>query len=371
MKKIIDRALLVGLISIAAAPVAGPEIIYIVLVGVICGGFCYSFFESRVHAVLCTAVGIMGMASETFLFLLPLIVYEECSRLWSGSRRELVIPAAAAMAGALFCLLLPGRDFVAELAGEPLSAVFFAVLIGLGVYMSYVTSECSRLESGNLRLRDDGEEMKRLLIQKNELMRQRRESEIAVARLEERNRIAREIHDNVGHLLSRGILQIGAMQTVYSDEPFNSSLRQVGAVLDEAMTSIRKSVHDLHNESVDLRGEINRLAEQNGVYQVSLDYDMSANVPRKVKYAILSIITEAFENVRKHSDGTGVWITVMEHPAFYQLIFRDNGHPGPVRESGIGLHDMRSRVGELGGSISFDTGKGFKIFANIPKGWEE
>lgn len=71
--------------------------------------------------------------------------------------------------------------------------------------------------------------------------------------LRERNRIAREIHDNVGHMLSRSILQMGALITIHKEEPLHGQLAGVGETLNQAMNSIRESVHDLHDESIDLR----------------------------------------------------------------------------------------------------------------------
>lgn len=71
-----------------------------------------------------------------------------------------------------------------------------------------------------------------------------------LATLNERNRIAREIHDNVGHLLSRSLLQVGALQVVNRDETVRQGLDTMRDTLSGAMDSIRRSVHDLHDESV-------------------------------------------------------------------------------------------------------------------------
>lgn len=368
MQKIIDRALLILLMTIGTAPWAGNEIIYPVLVGIIYEGFCFSFFDRALHTILGAAACFAVLSSDLFAPLLILILYEAFGRLWLKDGRETPLAAATAVLSVVLCVTLPERNFIAVLGQYPFCAVLLAATAGVGIYLSYVSAGNVRLASQNFRIRDDSEEMRQLLVQKNELLRGSQDREIAMATLNERNRIAREIHDNVGHLLSRSILQMGALQAVYQEEPLASSLKQVSATLGESMDSIRKSVHKLHNESIDLQGAIQDLIARNDGYEVRLDYDMPSAVPRKVKYGVLSIVTEAFENVRRHSDGKRVWITVMEHPAFYQLIFRDDGHPGRIRESGIGLHNMRSRIEELGGGINFDTKKGFRIFANIPKG---
>ena len=62
--------------------------------------------------------------------------------------------------------------------------------------------------------------------QKNKELLEKQDYEIQVATLNERNRIAREIHDSVGHLLSRSILQLGALKAVHRQEPeLNAQLR--------------------------------------------------------------------------------------------------------------------------------------------------
>ena len=68
------------------------------------------------------------------------------------------------------------------------------------------------------RIKDDSEERTLLLAEKNKALQEKQNYEIYAATLRERNRIAREIHDNVGHLLSRTILLTGAAKTVNRDK---------------------------------------------------------------------------------------------------------------------------------------------------------
>ncbi len=371
MQRIFDRLILIALTAVFAAPLTGHKIIYLILLGIIYEGFSYSFFEWKIHFFMCAAAGILSVSDIIFAPFLIFMLYEALCRLWRGDKSELPVWGAAVFVNAALVFIMPDRDIIPFFSEYPISAALLAITVFICVYLSYVTSGNARLADLNMRLRDDGEETKRLLEMRNELMRRGHDNEIEMATLNERNRIAREIHDNVGHLLSRSILQLGALQTVYKEEPLASSLKQVEATLGESMDNIRRSVHRLHNESIDLQRAVKELIDANGGYAVQLDYDVSPDLPRGIKYAVLSIVTEAFENVRKHSDGTRIWITIMEHPAFYQLIFRDDGHPGAINESGIGLHNMRSRIEELGGSISFGAENGFRIFANIPKGQDK
>ena len=234
-----------------------------------------------------------------------------------------------------------------------------------------------------IRLRDTSTELNLVLQEKNKNLMEKQDYEIYLATLRERNRIAREIHDNVGHMLSRSILQMGALITIHKEEPLHGQLAGVGETLNQAMNSIRESVHDLHDESIDLRQSIAEATrEMKEHYQLTVDYDMSPEIPRNVKYCFITAVKEAMSNIAKHSDADKISVILREHPAFYQMTVEDNGtvgrkgQSGPLWEEevvrmdgkeGIGLSNMKERVQALGGTFRIHTEKGFVIFISIPK----
>ncbi len=149
---------------------------------------------------------------------------------------------------------------------------------------------------------------------KNKNLMEKQDYEIYLATLRERNRIAREIHDNVGHMLSRSILQMGALITIHKEEPLHGQLAGVGETLNQAMNSIRESVHDLHDESIDLRQSIAEATrEMKEHYQLTVDYDMSPEIPRNVKYCFITAVKEAMSNIAKHSDADKISVILREH----------------------------------------------------------
>lgn len=72
-------------------------------------------------------------------------------------------------------------------------------------------------------MRDTDTELKLVMEQRNRELLEKQDNEIYLATLRERNRIAREIHDNVGHMLSRSILQVGALATIVRKRRSGSS----------------------------------------------------------------------------------------------------------------------------------------------------
>lgn len=230
----------------------------------------------------------------------------------------------------------------------------------------------SKLEDaiGKLRsLRDEVTETNLSLKLANEAISRAQDSEIHIATLKERNRIAREIHDNVGHMLTRSLLQSGALIVINKDEDLKKPLEDLRDTLDTAMTSIRQSVHDLHDDSIDLRRALeDTISAVDGRFSVKLDYDISDNATGNVKLCILGVVKEGLSNAVKHSSGDKISISVHEHPGLYQLIIEDNGSCSKIADTGIGLNNMRERASSVGGTISFTPSeKGFRIFMSIPR----
>lgn len=255
---------------------------------------------------------------------------------------------------------------------DKLSSWLILPLILLSFYLAYQTRKHMELQNTLNISRDDSVEHELILKEKNRQLLENQDDQIYIATLKERNRIAREIHDNVGHMLSRSILQVGAMLAICKDETLKPHLTTLKETLDTAMNSIRNSVHDLHDESVDLKNALEGLVESFTFCSVQLDCEITKHIPKEVKYCFLAITKEALNNTMKHSNATKVTITVKEHPAFYQLLIEDNGRKkgtgsATVDTSGIGLSNMKERVDTLHGIIHINGDKGFRIFVSIPK----
>ena len=243
--------------------------------------------------------------------------------------------------------------------------LFLSIIAG---FLQFTITSSEKLNDELKKLRDTSKEHELLIEEKNRRLIEKQDAELYAATLQERNRIAREIHDNVGHMLTRSILQVGAIKTINSNEALKEPLEGLHETLNTAMTNIRNSVHDLHDESIDLKSAINEIIDSVDSFTVNLQFDMSHDVPKNIKYCFISIAKEAVNNALKHSNGTQLDIIMQEHPAFYQLLIHDNGTTSKVGVSeGIGLTNMRDRVKNLGGNIKISSENGFKILVSIIK----
>lgn len=331
-----------------------PDMAYILafLLGlaVCCGD---RFLEAdRVFGTVCVCLCAAGL-------LIPALALSFPAAGYGLFRRRIYFPAAAFIV--VFCIRTAGVLPLPLLCLE-----LFAFLISF--LLAAETGERERLEKALQRTQDDSTERNLLLTEKNRSIQEKQNYEIYTATLRERNRIAREIHDNVGHLLSRSILLVGAMKAVSREETLAPTLDSLDTTLNAAMNSIRSSVHDLRDDAVNLDETLRSLANEFTFCPVDYLYDAGRSVPRDVKYSFISIAKEALSNIMRHSNATKASLTVREHPALYQLCIEDNGTRIRKNEDGMGLVNMRDRTAKLGGSIHISTENGFRILITIPKG---
>ena len=217
--------------------------------------------------------------------------------------------------------------------------------------------------------RDDSMELQALLQDKNRTLIQKQNAEIYAATLKERNRIAREIHDNVGHLLSRSILMTGALKATSTKTTLTPNIQVLEESLTSAMDTIRNSVHDLHNRSIDLHETFQTLLNDFHYCEISLDYDVQSEIPADIKYTCIAILKEGLSNIIKHSNATKVTLLLREHHSLYQFSLYDNGSTisPSITHTGIGLVNINERVSALQGHLQITTDAGFRIFITIPK----
>ena len=320
----------------------------------ICG--IYFIHRKSTKVLVCTVFALMALVVPEIEMFYPILIYALIKEInWQ-------MGLAISMAGVI--LLGKYGDMHIEIMAKYVVGCLLAAILERKTY---------KYDKMDIELRktvDSGEEKALLLSEKNKALAEKQNSEIYAATLRERNRIAREIHDNVGHVLSRTILLTGAVKAVNKDQNLAPMLDGLDDSLNSAMDSIRSSVHDLHDEAINLQEELKRIIRDFKYCKVELEYDASDKMDSSTKHCYVCVVKEALSNIMKYSGATYVKITVREHPALYQLCVEDNGRGGTGnmdKNTGIGLKNMQDRVQALNGTLRIEGEKGFRIFAMIPK----
>lgn len=349
MAKLIDKSVLfLGCLILYSADVQADYRIAAVIIAVIVSALCSYWDNPHLCAALTALFAISAWAFPPLVYFAPLLCYD-------------IMFGPFVFTGLLF---LPALFHAPGLTSAAMLLLFAAAAALLRSH----TVRFWRLEREYTRLRDDTREYAFSAEQKNKDLLERQDYEINLATLNERNRIAREIHDHVGHTMSRALLQVGALSATVKDADTLSELLALRETLSAGMDSIRQSVHDLHEDSMDLEAQLISLVNGFSFCPLRLDYDVQTPPPLKVRYAFAAIAKEGLSNIMRHSDATTAVLTVREQPGLYQLILQDNGspkrHPG---EGGMGLQSIAARAEGLNGHMHIDTGRGFRLFISIPK----
>lgn len=285
------------------------------------------------------------------IFFLPVMLYD----LLRESKKYMLVLLLFPLPG--FMNSFPLHDFILIL-----SLLILAGAIGMK------SREIIFFKTKYYRLIDDTKELTHKLNLQNQHLLEKQDNEIFMATLAERNRIAREIHDHVGHQLSSSILQLGALMATCKDPATKDNLVQLKQTLNIGMDNIRQSVHNLYDTSIDLNTKIQELVDGFTFCEIHLSNSIYVSPDQKLCYAFIAILKESFSNIIKHSNATLVKVVLREHPGIYQMIISDNGTNVKINpENGIGLSNMEQRVNQFKGHFQARNNNGFEIFITIPK----
>jgi two-component system, sensor histidine kinase and response regulator len=224
--------------------------------------------------------------------------------------------------------------------------------------------------------------VRRLQAQLREALEQERSlnqriEEMAV--LEERNRIARDIHDSLGHALVALNIQIETALTLWQDAPdraytFLVEAKQLGS---EALQAVRESVSDMRSDPLQgrlLEGAIATLVQEfqhtTGILP-ECHIDLSQPLSNQVNTVVYRIVQEGLTNIYKHANATAVQIQIQTTSEGLLLVLQDNGGGFQVNRNrtGFGLQGMRERTNALGAQLEITSapGDGCRITARFPR----
>ena len=205
------------------------------------------------------------------------------------------------------------------------------------------------------------------------------------SRIQERNRITRELHDALGYLHTNMMMLAEAALRDTRQEDLEIRERLV-AVRDQARTALtetRSALRDLRNTKDPEDGgfwsiyRLVRTFEKATGIAVTFEtgvtsWSESTQWPSITNEVLYRIVQEAMINSFRHGRATKVEVHIERRGSTAVLSIRDNGRGSTVVKHGIGLSGMRERVAELGGEIEFSSSLGgFWILAQLPIGETE
>jgi len=201
--------------------------------------------------------------------------------------------------------------------------------------------------------------------------------ELATAR--ERNRLAREIHDSLGHYLTAINVQLEAARALASENPAQAlaPLERAQALTKEGLYEVRRSVAALRASPLEgkaLTTVLAALAEECSAAGIATAFTVNGE-PRplspQVELTLYRAVQEALTNVRKHAQARHAGVTLTYTAQEVRLEVTDDGIGSEMPTSnGFGLVGLRERVQLLGGElhIASEVGEGFELELSLHEG---
>ena len=199
-----------------------------------------------------------------------------------------------------------------------------------------------------------------------------------MAAIQERNRIAREIHDSLGHALTTLNVQLQTAVKLWSHSPTEAKpfLEQAHRLGTVAMQEVRQSVHALRADAeteVPLEQAIAQLVQdfrQGTGIRVESEIQLPSLLPPQISKTLYRVIQEALTNICKHAHASSVDLYLRQMPDCVWLTVTDNGRGfRPSRtQSGFGLQSMQERVTAVNGTFHIEAkpGAGCEINVELP-----
>jgi signal transduction histidine kinase len=198
-----------------------------------------------------------------------------------------------------------------------------------------------------------------------------------LATIQERNRLAHEIHDNLGHYLTIANVQIEAARAMLGSNPgrAQAALERAHELVKKGLISVRESVSTLRTSPVEnrsLEDVFTALIDETQTSGVAAEFHILSEprvLDEKVALALYRVLQEGLTNVRKHANAAHVDVDLdFSQNDAVRLSIRDDGCGAAEISGGFGLIGIRERIHLIDGECHIETaiGKGFCLEVTVP-----
>lgn len=212
------------------------------------------------------------------------------------------------------------------------------------------------------RMRYDLEIVKNALILSNQEIER-------LTEVKERNRIARDLHDNIGHSLAGIVIQLQAALKISDrdQEKSKSILNQCVERLQSSLETVRCTVHNMYSKDKIGIEYLQEIISNYKYCKVEAIYSGDfTEVTNNCIEALTTILKEALTNITKHSGASRVEVSVSTNSKIVRMQIHDNGKGFEVIHEGLGIRSMQDRIHHLNGIFSIDGKQGTRIVCTIP-----
>jgi signal transduction histidine kinase len=214
----------------------------------------------------------------------------------------------------------------------------------------------------------------------NEELKQLADIKEKMGKTKERNRLAREIHDTLGHTLTGISAGVDACLTMIDSNPqvTKKQLEVISKVTRDGIGEIRRSVNELRPDALErlsLESAIrNMIEDMISVSQAEVVFECDSEnlkFDEDEENTIYRIVQESITNALRHGKASKIWVVIRREDSELHIQIKDNGIGCPDMKNGFGTKHMQERLQMLHGTVSYKSENGFLVDAVIPIRWGE
>jgi len=185
-------------------------------------------------------------------------------------------------------------------------------------------------------------------------------------RAHERLRIARELHDLMGHQLTALTLELEVARH-HDAAGARAHLERADGVARNLLRDVRRAVGQLRADAPDLRDSLNAVVSDIPGLDVGLRIGDDVRPSEEVTLTLIRVVQEIITNTIRHADATSLRIRIETAPdQVVRLTSVDDGRGSPALRLGNGLRGLRERIDAIGGDVRLDGSDGFRVTATVP-----
>lgn len=321
--------------------------------------------ESFVLIVSLTILACMQWRFKmpTWTVLIDLMLCAIFIPIWSGSVFGLILPVYEIMAHRKYGFLIPVLIIIA--AYQEGSLLLFWLLFQAGILGVFTVQWHKQREQYITEA--DRQRFARYSLEnmRDELLKANRKT-AQLTEVSERNRIARDLHDHVGHDLTGANLALEAYDQLEGADA-EEMLYEVKVRIARSTSMLRDTVHDMTPVTRMGADVLEHITQEFMHAPVSFQKAGDTNdVPIHYWSLLEPCLKEALTNVARHSDATKVDVQLDVTDTIVRLSIQDNGKsPGELSE-GRGIRNLKLRARAHGGSLSVDSSSGYLVVCVLP-----
>ena len=196
-----------------------------------------------------------------------------------------------------------------------------------------------------------------------------------MAQMQERNRLAREIHDTIGHALTGIVTGLEACFVLLDSRPdlARQQMRSIQNVARKGMKDVRSSVRALRPDALEqqglrqaVEGMVDEMCRSTGIMFEYTCRDDLSDLAQDEEDVVYRVLQESITNSVRHGHPSRITISIERKDHLLEIRIEDNGAGCREVHRGFGLTHMQERLDMLGGSLETDGRDGFRVLARIP-----